>query len=343
MPKYHALDVSAVESPKAAAVRRHLRRRIVGQNEAIDAIVELIEKKESNLYDHSRPIGSALFLGPTGTGKTRMIEALCEAVGLNENSCIKIDCAEFQHSHEIAKLIGSPPGYLGHKETPARLTQASIELSRSQEYDFTVVFFDEIEKASDSLWHLLLGVLDKGKITLGDNTQTDFSRCIIVMTSNAGSGEMDIALSGGKTGFNINQGDQPLVAESELATIGVNAAKRKFTPEFINRLDKIVAFHTLTKEQVSAVCDMELERLQTTIFTKTNPILMFKVSPAAKRQLIEDGYDPKYNGRNIRRAVEKTLGLPMARLIAAKTLPPTSTVIVDHRRGAYAFGYLEAQ
>lgn len=340
MPKYRPLDITELESSKAQAVRRVLNRRVIGQTDGVDALVDIVEKYNANLYDKTRPIGSALFLGPSGCGKTRTVQAFCEAVGRDENSCIKVDCGEFQHSHEIAKLIGSPPGYLGHTETPARLTQENLDALHTPDFKLSVVFFDEIEKAADNLWHLLLGVLDKGKLTLGNNRVTDFSKTIVLMTSNAGSVDMDKAINGGSLGFSIIEAGN--VDDEAVANIGITAAKKKFTPEFINRLDRMIAFQTLTKEQIGQIAELELQRVQTDILEKTNPICFFVCSPAAKRALIAEGYDPKYNGRHIRRTIERRVQLPMARIIAARAIKPTEKVVIDYKgeypTGEYTFG-----
>lgn len=314
-----------------------MNRYIVGQHSAVDGLIDLTEKFHANLFDKTRPIGTALFLGPTGSGKTRTVEAFCNALFDNEKAAIKIDCGEFQHDHEISKLIGSPPGYLGHKQTPAILTQDNLNKNHTEHYPLTVILFDEIEKASDSLWHLLLGILDKGTVTLGDNSATDFSKCIILMTSNAGSVEMNGALGGG-IGF---QSVTEAVDDKNIAHIGIEAAKRKFTPEFINRLDRIVAFNSLSKQDIYKIMDIELERVQKDVLEKTNPIFFFALSKAAKAALIEEGFDPKYNGRNIRRVIEKNLQIPMARIISSRLVEPGNRLMVDYKRGEYKFIVVE--
>src|SRR2546421_3809741 len=167
-----------------------LRRMIVGQDEAIDQIVNIYQRTLTGMSAPGRPIGNFLFLGPTGSGKTRIVEATAEALLKNPRSVIKIDCAEFQHSHEIAKLIGSPPGYLGHRETHPLLSQEVLNQHHTENIKLSFVLFDEIEKASDALWNLLLGILDEGTLTLGDNRKVDFSRAMIFMTSNLGASEM---------------------------------------------------------------------------------------------------------------------------------------------------------
>ena len=174
-------------SDEAREFEAVLRRKIVGQDDAIEKISEIYQMFLAGLNPPGRPVGNLLFLGPTGSGKTRVVEAMAEALFGDARACIKIDCAEFQHSHEIAKLIGSPPGYLGHRETHPVLTQEALSLWHTDELKLSIVLFDEIEKASDALWQLLLGILDKATLTLGDNRRVDFSRCVIIMTSNLGA------------------------------------------------------------------------------------------------------------------------------------------------------------
>src|ERR1039457_6808193 len=171
-----------------------LRRKIVGQEPAIEKVAEIYQMFLAGLNPPGRPVGNLLFLGPTGSGKTRVVEAVAESLFGDPKALIKIDCAEFQHSHEIAKLIGSPPGYLGHRETHPLLSQEVLQQHYTDKMKLSFVLFDEIEKASDSLWNLLLGILDKGVLTLGDNRKVDFSRAMIFMTSNLGVQEMQAFL-----------------------------------------------------------------------------------------------------------------------------------------------------
>src|SRR5216117_524436 len=177
-----------------------LRGKIVGQEEGVQALVDLYQVFRAGLNSPGRPVGNLLFLGPTGSGKTRIVEAAAEILFGDARSVIKIDCAEFQHSHEIAKLIGSPPGYLGHRETHPLLSQEVLNQYHTEKLKLSFVLFDEIEKASDALWNLLLGILDKATLTLGDNRKVDFSRAMIFMTSNVGAAEMSAILNP-KVGF----------------------------------------------------------------------------------------------------------------------------------------------
>src|SRR5271157_4992254 len=181
-----------------------LRRKIVGQDQAIEKVAEIYQMFLAGLNAPGRPVGNLLFLGPTGSGKTRVVEAVAESLFGDARACIKIDCAEFQHSHEIAKLIGSPPGYLGHRETHPLLTQEALNQWHTEKLKLSILLFDEIEKASDSLWQLLLGILDKATLTLGDNRRVDLSSTIIVMTSNLGAADMQTLMEGGM-GFQTGQ------------------------------------------------------------------------------------------------------------------------------------------
>src|SRR2546421_8012818 len=228
-----------------------LHRRIIGQDEAIDQIVNIYQMYLAGMNSPGRPIGNFLFLGPTGTGKTRMVEATAESLIGDARAMIKIDCAEFQHSHEIAKLIGSPPGYLGHRETHPLLSQEVLNQYHTEKIKLSFVLFDEIEKASDALWNLLLGILDKATLTLGDNRRVDFSRALIFMTRNLGASEMGSILRPnlGFVACEIQRlqgtGDLDEGTSEKIARAGVEAARRKFTPEFMNRIDKVVVFKPL--------------------------------------------------------------------------------------------------
>src|SRR5438132_2261806 len=220
-----------------------LRRKIVGQDEAIEQIVNIYQTYLAGMISPGRPIGNFLFLGPTGSGKTRLVEAAAETLAGDGRAVIKIDCAEFQHSHEIAKLIGSPPGYLGHRETHPLLSQEVLNQYHTDKMKLSFVLFDEIEKASDALWNLLLGVLDKATLTLGDNRKVDFSRAMIFMTSNLGASEMSALVSTklGFAGVPTQAADDAQISK-KMSRSGIEAARRKFTPEFMKRIDKVVVF-----------------------------------------------------------------------------------------------------
>lgn len=307
-------------------LQKKFAARIVGQGEAIEAITNCLEKYLGGLSDSKRPIASLLFLGPTGTGKTSVVEALCEGLYGIPTAMIKVDCGEYQFGHEIAKLIGSPPGYLGHRETPARLKNETIKSHQTADVPFTVVLFDEIEKASDELWHLLLGVLDKGTLTLGDNSTTDFRSCIIIMTSNVGA--RNLADAAGDSGLGFQSSLHSHMTPKEMKEISMSAARRKFTPEFLNRLDEVVTFNTLTKDQIEEVMGMELAKIQVKYMIKAGNTL--NVSPAALRELLDRGYYKKYNARGIRRTLEKELMTPVARALSCGEIKHGEMVVVDY-------------
>src|SRR5271168_2799187 len=214
-----------------------LRSRIVGQEEGVQALVDLYQVFRAGLNSPGRPVGNLLFLGPTGSGKTRIVEAAAEILFGDPRTVIKVDCAEFQHSHEIAKLIGSPPGYLGHRETHPLITQEALSASHTEKLKLSFLLFDEIEKASDALWQLLLGILDKATLTLGDNRRVDLSQCIIFMTSNLGGVEISEMMSG-KLGFVQPTDKTEDRLDDKINRTATQSARKKFSPEFINRIDK---------------------------------------------------------------------------------------------------------
>jgi ATP-dependent Clp protease ATP-binding subunit ClpA len=267
-----------------------------------------------------RPIGNLLFLGPTGSGKTRVVEASAELLFGNPRAFIKLDCAEFQHSHEIAKLIGSPPGYLGHRETSPILTQEAIDQYQTDFVKMTFILFDEIEKASDSLWQLLLGILDKGTLTLGDNRRVDLSRCVIFMTSNLGAAEMSEMLQGGGIGFTSGAKHDALsmaALDRKLYHTALDVAKRRFSPEFMNRLDKVVVFRTLNEGDLRQILDIELNDVQTRIVnSQTDRQFIFTCTTDAKEFLLREGTELRYGARHLKRAIERHLVFPLSNLIA---------------------------
>jgi len=321
---------------EAEYLEQALHRNIVGQDEAIQQIVNIYQMNLTGMSAPGRPIGNFLFLGPTGSGKTRIVEATAEALVKNPRAVIKIDCAEFQHSHEIAKLIGSPPGYLGHRETHPLLSQEVLNQYHTDTTKVSFVLFDEIEKASDALWNLLLGILDKGTLTLGDNRKVDFSRALIFMTSNLGATEMSSLMSP-KLGFNcVRESSQNAECRSDeklnakVARTGVDAARRKFTPEFINRLDKIVVFRPLGESELRKILEIELNMVQQRIFNASpDRAFIFHVTEAGKTFLLREGIDMKYGARHLKRAIERLLVQPLSNLIATDQIRTGDWIRVD--------------
>ena len=306
-----------------------LRRKIVGQDAAIKKVTEIYQMFLAGLNPAHRPLGNLLFLGPTGSGKTRIVEAIAEALFGDPRACIKIDCAEFQHSHEIAKLIGSPPGYLGHRETHPLLTQEALGQWHTDKLKLSILLFDEIEKASDSLWQLLLGILDKATLTLGDNRRIDFSRCIIIMTSNLGAAEMSEHINGGM-GFAQKPAYLDTKLDDKIDGIAIEAARRKFSPEFMNRIDKVVVFRTLRAEHLEQILEIELGLLQQRILQSTgNNPFVFSCTPSLKQFLLSEGTDMKYGARHLKRAIERYLVFPLADLVATRQLKLGDFVCID--------------
>ena len=319
---------------EAERLDHNLHKRIVGQDEAIQEVVNIYQTYLAGMNSPGRPVGNFLFLGPTGSGKTRMVEATAESLVADARAVIKIDCAEFQHSHEIAKLIGSPPGYLGHRETHPLLSQEVLNQYHTEKVKLAFVLFDEIEKASDALWNLLLGILDKAILTLGDNRRVDFSRTLIFMTSNLGATEMS-ELMNPSLGFgrlvNAAGGTTDERLASKIASAGVAAARRKFTPEFINRLDKVVVFKPLGETELRRILDLELAMVQKRVFTNAQGTpFLFKLTDGAKQFLLREGTDMKYGARHLKRAIERSLVCPISNLIASEQVRPGDLVRVDY-------------
>jgi ATP-dependent Clp protease ATP-binding subunit ClpB len=317
-----------------------LRKRIVGQDEAIEQIINIYQTYLAGMSSPGRPIGNFLFLGPTGSGKTRMVEATAESLVGDPRAVIKIDCAEFQHSHEIAKLIGSPPGYLGHRETHPLLSQEMLNQYHSEKIKLSFVLFDEIEKASDSLWNLLLGILDKATLTLGDNRRVDFSRALIFMTSNLGAAEMGSILRP-NLGFAACEAERLYAhgiidekLEDKINRAGVEAARRKFTPEFINRIDKTVVFRPLGEPELRKILTLELNMVQQRIFTAASGApFVFTLTDSAKDYLLREGTDMKYGARHLKRAIDRNLVHPLSNLIATEQVRGGDLIRVDYDSG----------
>ena len=305
-----------------------LDAKIVGQEEGVQALVDLYQVFCAGLNSPGRPVGNLLFLGPTGSGKTRIVEAAAEILFADPRAIIKVDCAEFQHSHEIAKLIGSPPGYLGHRETHPLITQEALSANHTDKLKLSFLLFDEIEKASDALWQLLLGMLDKATLTLGDNRRVDLSQTVIFMTSNLGGGEITELMQGGM-GF-IQPKDKPITGlDEKVERTAVEAARRKFSPEFMNRLDKIVVFHPLKREQLEEVLEIELGQVQQRVLETARGQFLFRVTSAAREFLLTEGTDQRYGARHLKRAIERNIVYPLANLLATEQVHVGDLICID--------------
>jgi len=331
---------------EASELQASLHKRIVGQDHAIQQIVSVYQTYVAGMNSPGRPIGSFLFLGPTGTGKTRLVEAMAESLVGDARAMVKVDCAEFQHSHEIAKLVGSPPGYLGHRETHPLLCQETLNQYHTETVKLSFVLFDEIEKASDSLWNLLLGVLDKASLTLGDTRRVDFSQTMIFMTSNLGAAEMNTIL---RPNLGFSAGDQEREHQAgrldestteKLSRAGTEAARKRFTPEFMNRLDKVLVFRPLADTELRQILNLELNLVQQRIFNSSTPNpFFFALTAAAKDLLLREGTDLKYGARHLKRAIERDLVNPLSNLISSGQVRGGDLISVDFapERGTLAF------
>jgi ATP-dependent Clp protease ATP-binding subunit ClpB len=306
-----------------------LRRKIVGQDEAVQAVVDLYQVFRAGLNSPGRPVGNLLFLGPTGAGKTRVVEATAEVLFGDPHAVIKVDCAEFQHSHEIAKLIGSPPGYLGHRETHPLITQEALAQYHTDKLKISFLLFDEIEKASDALWQLLLGILDKATLTLGDNRRVDLSQTMIFMTSNLGGGEITELMTGGMGFAPSTRPESKPRLDEKVEKTAAEAAKRKFAPEFMNRIDKVVVFHPLRSEQLEQILEIELGMVQQRVLETAKGRFLFRVSPSAREFLLREGTDLKYGARHLKRAIERHIVYPLASLLATEQVRLGDVISID--------------
>jgi ATP-dependent Clp protease ATP-binding subunit ClpB len=328
---------------KRSSTSRHfeeeLRQRVVGQDEAVQALVDLYQVFCAGLHSPGRPVGNLLFLGPTGSGKTRTVEAAAEILFRDSRAVIKVDCAEFQHSHEIAKLIGSPPGYLGHRETHPLITQEALAANHRDGLKLSFLLFDEIEKASDALWQLLLGMLDKATLTLGDNRRVDLSQTVIFLTSNLGGSQIVDLMHGGM-GF-IRPKDKATTGLYEkVESTAVEAARRKFSPEFMNRLDKVVVFHPLRQEQLEQILEIELAGVQQRVMDAVSTSFRFRVAPSAREFLLCEGTDLKYGARHLKRAIERYVVNPLARLVSTDQVNTGDMLLIDRHPGNQGLAFL---
>lgn len=305
---------------------------IIGQENAVRCMGNLYQLFLAGMNQSNRPLGTLLFLGPTGSGKTRVVEAAAEILFGDPNAVIKIDCAEFQHSHEIAKLVGSPPGYLGHRETSPVLTQENLDRFQTEDTPLSLVLFDEIEKASDSLWRLLLGILDKATLTLGDNRRVDFSRTLIIMTSNLGAREISEVMEG-RIGFAAqepkNLDKSQIAIDEKIQRAAVQAASRNFSPEFMNRIDKVVVFHSLNEGHLRQILDLELRSLQERIGRSARTKFFFDCSDSVKELLLREGMDSRYGARHLKRSIERLLVMPMSNLVASGQVHLGDSIYLD--------------
>lgn len=322
------------KSAEALDFEEGLRSKIVGQDEAIRALTELYQIFRAGLNAPGRPVGNLLFLGPTGVGKTRVVESCAEILYGDARAVIKINCAEFQHSHEVAKLIGSPPGYLGHRDTHPLITDETLSQYHTEKMKLSLVLFDEIEKASDALWQLLLGMMDKATLTLGDNRRVDLSSTIIFMTSNLGSREIEELLKGVHMGFTQKPTS---VSQDKVERSAKESARRKFSPEFINRLDKMIVFNSLTSEQLQEILSIELGRVQQRVLGVPRDQFLIRTTEDARSFLLKEGTDDRYGARHLKRAIEKYVVNALANLLTTGQVHLGDLVCIDYDGKSLSF------
>jgi CheY-like chemotaxis protein/DNA polymerase III delta prime subunit len=306
-----------------------LSSKIVGQPTALQAIIPSIQVHRSGLAPEGRPVGVFLLLGPTGTGKTRTAEAIADVLHGDPKQMLRIDCGEFQGDHEVAKLIGAPPGYVGHGESKPRLTQGSLAEVKSPTSDLSLVLFDEIEKAAPSMIQLLLGILDRAKLRLGDGNEVDFSSALILLTSNLGAREMLDEIRPG-LGFDASQDQKPQELRDRLERIGVQAVRKYFSPEFLNRVDAVVTYRPLDVASIVAIFDQHVAELQDHVHSRLGDRSFdIEISPAARYFMIDKGTSLEYGARELKRVIHRNLTQPLAARVANGQIPPDSRVYVE--------------
>ena len=308
-----------------------LSQKVVGQPGATSVIVPYIQMYQAGLAPEGRPVGVFLLLGPTGTGKTKTVEALAEVLHGSEKNVLKVDCGEFQMEHEVAKLIGAPPGYLGHRETQPMLTQQKLNSVASERCSLSLVLFDEIEKAAPSMSRLLLGVLDKGILRLGDNSTVNFEKSLVFLTSNLGAREMMREINP-EFGFQSAQGGGASRADlsDKLKNIGMVAVRKRFSPEFVNRIDAVITYQPLTAESLAAILDKQISDLQDHVNTRLgNRSFTLEVPLPAREFLLRKGTSAEYGARELNRTIHRHLTQPLATLVATAQVNPGARVRVE--------------
>ena len=312
-----------------------LSRKVVGQSSATSAIVPYVYVYQPGLAPEGRPAGVFLLLGPTDTGKTKTVEAMAELLPGSEKKIVKIDCGEFQMEHEVAKLIGAPPGYLGHRETQPMLTQAKVNAVASEESEISLILFDEIEKAAPSMTRLLLGILDKATLRLGDNSSVNFERSLIFLTSNLGAKSIQRA-NRPDFGFEAMLPLKPFEDRAKLQSIGLAAVRHKFSPEFVNRIDSVITYKPLDRAACEIILDQILANFARLIHNRLGMrSFRLQCTVAGRSLLLDQGTSLEYGARELKRTVQRNFIQPVAALVAQSQVPPGTSVILDAKGGEF--------
>src|SRR5712671_7476557 len=306
-----------------------LSQKVVGQPAATRVIVPYIQMFQAGLAPEGRPVGVFLLLGPTGTGKTKTVEALADILHGSEKNLLKVDCGEFQMEHEVAKLIGAPPGYLGHRETQPVLTQQKLNSVTSEKSALSIVLFDEIEKAAPSMTRLLLGVLDKATLRLGDNTAVNFEKSLVFLTSNLGAREMLKEITP-DFGFQAGVKKEKVDLTSKLQAIGLAAVRKKFSPEFVNRIDAVITYQPLDAESLAAILEHQIRQLQNHVNNRLGPrCFTIEVPQASREFLLKAGTSAQYGARELNRTIHRQLTQPLATMVATGQIAAGGRIRVD--------------
>jgi ATP-dependent Clp protease ATP-binding subunit ClpB len=305
------------EVQKLVSMEENLRRRVIGQDEALEAVANAVRRARAGLQDPNRPVGSFIFLGPTGVGKTETARALAEFLFDDERAMVRLDMSEYMEKHAVARMIGAPPGYVGYEEG-GQLTEAV------RRRPYSVVLFDEIEKAHPDVFNVLLQILDDGRLTDSKGRVVDFKNTVLIMTSNLGSREIQSA-----------EGDEKQAREAV-----VQVMRDYFKPEFLNRIDDIVVFKQLGKEQITEIIDVQLERLRSMLEERG---IKIELDDSARALLVQEGYDPVYGARPLKRAIQSLIQNPLAVKLLKGEIASGQTVRVSAQNSEMKFSPVESE
>ena len=315
------------ERQKLVKMEERLAQRVIGQKEAIKAVSDAVRRARSGLQDPNRPIGSFIFLGPTGVGKTETARALAEFLFDDENAMIRIDMSEYMEKHTVARLIGAPPGYVGYEEG-GQLSEAV------RRRPYSVVLFDEIEKAHHDVFNVLLQVLDDGRLTDGQGRTVDFKNTIVIMTSNLGSPIIQEYFEKVGSDRRDDRTARRAVPTREMETEVMAELKRHFRPEFLNRVDDVIIFQSLDEEELARIVDIQLEKLKKRLAQQQ---LTLDVDAAAKKLLASEGYDPQFGARPLKRAVQEHILNPLSMRLLEGEFKPGEKIKVSANDGELVF------